>query len=120
VATDEAEFERAGLDGRAPLASEECAVRTGVGSGLPIDSGKADTGVGTGVDDGVEDALEGTAIPWYEPAVAAAAAAVGPLYTWPSSPGANVTAEQKPSDELMMSVKPSIDLATWPSKLAAN
>lgn len=35
----------------------------------------------------------------------------GPEYTVPSSPGAKANAEQNPSDEHMMSVVPSSDLA---------
>lgn len=34
----------------------------------------------------------------------------GPVYFSPSSPGAKVTAEQKPSEEVMSSVDPSFDL----------
>jgi hypothetical protein len=35
--------------------------------------------------------------------------AVGPVYFSPNSPGAKVTAEQKPSDEVMINVDPSLD-----------
>lgn len=63
--------------------------------------GWATTGVGAGVDwleDGAEGRLptlaEGTTICWK---------------ICPSSPGAKVTAEQKPSEELMMRVRPSVD-----------
>jgi hypothetical protein len=35
----------------------------------------------------------------------------GPVYFSPSSPGANVTAEQKPSDDVISSVDPSLDLS---------
>jgi hypothetical protein len=38
------------------------------------------------------------------------AEASGPVYLSPSSPGAKVTAEQKPSEEVMSSVDPSLDL----------
>lgn len=34
---------------------------------------------------------------------------------WPSSPGAKLTAEQKPSEEVMRSVSPSLDLESVPS-----
>jgi hypothetical protein len=34
----------------------------------------------------------------------------GPVYFSPSSPGANVTAEQKPSEDVINSVEPSFDL----------
>jgi hypothetical protein len=34
----------------------------------------------------------------------------GPVYFSPSSPGANVTAEQNPSDDVINSVEPSFDL----------
>lgn len=34
----------------------------------------------------------------------------GPVYFSPSSPGANVTAEQKPSDDVISRVEPSFDL----------
>jgi hypothetical protein len=34
----------------------------------------------------------------------------GPVYFSPSSPGANVTAEQKPSEDVISSVEPSFDL----------
>lgn len=38
--------------------------------------------------------------------------ASGPVYFSPSSPGANVKDEQKPSDELISNVDPSFDLDT--------
>ena len=34
----------------------------------------------------------------------------GPGWTWPSSPAANVKQEQKPSEEVMRRVRPSLDL----------
>lgn len=37
--------------------------------------------------------------------------AKGPVYFSPSSPGAKVTAEQNPSEEVMSSVDPSLDLS---------
>jgi hypothetical protein len=36
----------------------------------------------------------------------------GPVYFSPSSPGAKVTAEQKPSEDVISSVEPSFDLKT--------
>jgi hypothetical protein len=36
--------------------------------------------------------------------------ASGPVYFSPSSPGAKVTAEQNPSDDVISSVDPSLDL----------
>ena len=36
--------------------------------------------------------------------------ASGPVYFSPSSPGANVTDEQKPSEEVINSIEPSLDL----------
>jgi hypothetical protein len=33
-----------------------------------------------------------------------------PVYGWPSSPGENVSVEQKPSEDVIKRVKPSVDL----------
>jgi hypothetical protein len=39
------------------------------------------------------------------------AEARGPVYFSPNSPGAKVTAEQNPSEEVMSKVEPSLDLS---------
>ena len=77
--------------------------RTGIGCFSKDGGAVAAVGVGTGVgwaDDTVDKAGDG----W---------AAVGtcPVYICPSSPGLKVRFEQKPSDELMSKVRPSLDLA---------
>lgn len=36
-----------------------------------------------------------------------------PLYSWPNSPGVKERVEQKPSDEEISSVEPSVDLANY-------
>lgn len=38
------------------------------------------------------------------------AVGTSPVYSWPSSPGAKVKVEQKPSEDVMSRVKPSVDL----------
>lgn len=102
VATDDVELERVGLGGGSG-AGEADGANTGVGC-LSNDGG-ADTavGVGTGVacaDDVVEI---GAGDGW-------CAVGTWPVKTCPSSPGAKVRFEQKPSDELMSKVRPSLDL----------
>lgn len=41
--------------------------------------------------------------------VLAFAEASSPVYTWPSSPGVNERVEQKPSEDDISSVRPSLD-----------
>jgi hypothetical protein len=41
------------------------------------------------------------------------AVGISPVYTWPSSPGAKVRVEQKPSDEVISKVRPSADLQEY-------
>ncbi len=89
--TEEIEFERAGLDGRIVGAGDEGG-RDGVGG----------FGVGPGVACG--DAKAAGIVGW---------CSVGTLpgYTCPSSPGVKERVEQKPSEELIRRVSPSVDLA---------
>lgn len=89
-------MDRVGLGGGRGAGEAEGA-NTGV-LGLSKEGAEAVVGLGCAVDM-VETAGEG----W---------CAVGtcPLYTCPNSPGLNVRFEQNPSDELMSSVSPSLDL----------
>jgi hypothetical protein len=93
VATEQAELERAGLAG-------------GIGPVFVVGKPCVLTGDGTcaDVDKGVAFAagVLGLAVLW--------PTEVGPVYTCPSSPGAKERVEQKPSEELMINVNPSVDL----------
>lgn len=97
MATEQAELERAGLAGGTwgALGAAELPLLDGTWVGLTGDG--ACVGVGRGVT-------------LAEVLAAFDAAAVDPEYVCPSSPGANESVEQKPSEELMIKVNPSFDL----------
>ena len=101
VAIDEMEFDRVGLGGGGGAGEYTAA---GVG-GLSKEAGAAGAvGVGTGV--GLPEAAE-------EMVMGEGWRRVGtcPVNGCPSSPGLKAKVEQKPSEELMISVRPSADLA---------
>ena len=93
VATEQAELERAGLAG-------------GTGPVGAVDAGVVLTGGETCVEVGKDVVFEAGvlafAVLWL--------IETGPVCGWPSSPGAKERVEQKPSEELINSVKPSTDL----------
>lgn len=93
VATEQVEFERAGLAG-------------GTGAVVVVDALFALAGdcKCVGVGKGVRFAT------WLLEFAAFCPKEVGPAYSWPNSPGANERVEQKPSEELMTNVNPSVDL----------
>lgn len=104
VATDEADMERAGLAGRAGANEDGEAGKAepepeleGFGTG----GAEAWVGVGVGVD-------------WFDVVVVVLIDVgwcfAGPGCTCPNSPGANVRQEQKPSEDVIRSVLPSVDL----------
>lgn len=93
---EEVELVRAGLAGGAWVLGPEALLVAGVWLALMGDFGTC-VGVGSGV-------------AWAEGVVELLASPVCPVYGCPSSPGANDNAEQKPSEELMIKVKPSLDL----------
>ncbi len=102
MTTEDVELDLVGLGGGNGAGEAEGA-NTGVGC-LSKDGGaEAAVGVGTGVGCAEEPVDIGAGDGW---------CAVGtcPAYTWPSSPGLKVRVEQKPSDELMSKVSPSLDL----------
>jgi hypothetical protein len=91
------EFERAGDAGR-PMGPPPTAVAGGDGAANdamgPRGGGLANAAVGAGVG--------GTEMPL--------GPASSPVYAAPSSPGENERVEQKPSDDVMRRVRPSVDL----------
>lgn len=93
VDTEQVEFERAGLAG-------------GTGAAVVVDALFALAGdcKCVGVGKGVRFATGLLEVAAFCPEE------VGPAYGCPNSPGANERAEQKPSEELMISVNPSVDL----------
>ena len=103
VATDEFELVRVGVGGRKE--------GIGLGDGIMLADdtclSKDGTAGAVGVCIGVT-----SVVPEVEMFVGTLAdrLRVWPLYTVPSSPGANANVEQKPSDEHMMRVDPSLDL----------
>ena len=101
VAIEDVELDLVGLGG-GNGAGEARAAKTGVLC-LSKDGG-ADTAVGVGIGVGcVDDAAD---------MAGDGCAAVGtwPVYTCPTSPGLKVRFEQKPSEELISRVRPSLDL----------
>ncbi len=107
MTTDDVEFERVGLGGGSG-AGEADGASTGVDWRSNDGGADAAVGVGTGVacaDDAVE---MGAGDGW-------CAVSTWPVYTCPSSPGLKVRFEQKPSDELMSKVRPSLDLSNMVS-----
>jgi hypothetical protein len=83
--------------------------------------------IGGAVDVAVADMLPvvgvGVGVDWFEGVAAVLIAAGvccgrlwvarGPVYFSPSSPGANVTAEQNPSEDVISKVDPSFDLSSY-------
>lgn len=115
VTIDDVEFDRAGDDGRwLTNEASEAAGGDGAVRELPEsrcrwcdpfgngDGGaNTDVGVGTGVFWFDETAVPDTTLVFFGP--------TSPVYTSPSSPGAKDRVEQKPSDDEMSSVRPSLD-----------
>lgn len=114
VATEDVEFERVGEDGptigRMEVAEGDGAVGfEGVRwwvlrTGLEVwkgDGGAAFVGVAIGVVWEDETALA--------PTVLLLRLGTSPVYTWPSSPELNDKVEQKPSEDVMSKVSPSLD-----------
>ena len=105
VAIEETELERdfVGLAMKAVEAGEAAGFSAAAGS---LERLSADTalGVGRGAGWGVCVTVRGEWWWWCDK--------VGtcPAYTWPSSPGAKLTAEQKPSEDVIRRVRPSVDL----------
>ena len=100
VATDDVELDLVGLGGGNGAGDAEGA-KIGVLC-LSKDTG-AEAAVGVGwAGDAVDVAGDGCA-----------AVGTWPVYTCPSSPGLKVRFEQKPSEELMSNVRPSLDLNDW-------
>lgn len=91
VVTEETEFERAGLAGGAGTAG------AGVEVGLGFAAEVAGVGGGAWVVDGT-------------PVFTCGVVGFEVVYGWPSSPEVKERVEQKPSDELMINVRPSFDL----------
>ena len=107
VAIEDVELDLVGLGGGNGAGDAEGA-RIGVVC-LSKDAG-AETAVGVGIgvgwaDDAVDMAGDGCA-----------AVGTWPVYTCPSSPGLKVRFEQKPSEELMSNVRPSLDLGDWSAR----
>lgn len=96
---EHAELERAGLVGGGWLVLGEAAFALAAWLVLTGDAAWA----GVGKDDA--------------PALTGREAGIGAVYCCPNSPGANDNVEQKPSEELMISVKPSFDLNKVSPKL---
>jgi hypothetical protein len=94
VAIEFVELDRAGLAGGAVAVFPDTWAFAGEG---------ACVGVGRGV-------MFVDAVPVVELFWAVEFGPVGPVYGCPSSPGANESVEQNPSEELMSNVKPSVDL----------
>ena len=101
---DEAELEQSGLAGRGAGGGEKDEP-LGFCGGTGMKRAWVEVGVGTGVDCLDED-VEGRVAR----CGVATADVVWRLNTSPNSPGANATVEQNPSEELIASVRPSIDL----------
>ena len=101
---DEAELEQSGLAGRGAVDGERDEP-IGFCGGTGMERACVEIGVGTGVDCLDED-VEGKVAR----CGVVTADVVWRLNTSPNSPGANVTVEQNPSEELIASVRPSIDL----------
>lgn len=85
---EEAEVERAGLAGGITCVVVVVVDVDVVGVGVEVVAGAGGAGVGVG---------RGVCV-------------AGAVYCWPSSPGAKVRVEQKPSEELIIRVRPSLDL----------
>lgn len=70
-------------------------------------------GVGAGVDCWLDDAvLVARFASWSSAGRGSWSVGIGPVYGVPSSPGAKVSAEQKPSEEETRTVRPSGDLCS--------